>query len=144
MKLIIDAVTGTVLNTEGCYVVDEADFPDDDMSDSEITELAQRVGKSLHKIGSDTGWGDNSYRFTVSYSPLSIKDEADAILEGGIYDSPEDHDYKRIMEWAKDTASLQELEDIASFVMSDDNVWEGFRNRLTEAVVWAYKEIHKS
>jgi hypothetical protein len=144
MKLIIDATTGTVLNADGCYLVDGADFPDEELSDSEVSELAQRVGKSLHRLGSDTGWGDNAYRFTVSYSPLSIRDEAEALLEGGIYDSPGDETYKQVMEWARDAASQEELEDIALFIMSSDSVWDGFRENLIEAVVWAYREIHKS
>ena len=42
-KLIIDKVTGTVLNIEGCYVID-ADQLDDSFTDSEIADLADRVG----------------------------------------------------------------------------------------------------
>jgi hypothetical protein len=42
-KLIIDKVTGTVLNIEGCYVI-EAEQLDDNFTDSEIAELANRVG----------------------------------------------------------------------------------------------------
>ena len=42
-KLIIDKVTGTVLNIEGCYVI-EGDQLDDSFTDSEIADLADRVG----------------------------------------------------------------------------------------------------
>jgi hypothetical protein len=42
-KLIIDKVTGTVLNIEGCYVID-AEQLDDSFTDSEIADLADRVG----------------------------------------------------------------------------------------------------
>ncbi len=42
-KLIIDKVTGTVLNIEGCYVID-ADQLDDSFTDSEIADLADRSG----------------------------------------------------------------------------------------------------
>jgi hypothetical protein len=42
-KLIIDKVTGTVLNIEGCYVID-ADQLDGSFTDSEIADLADRVG----------------------------------------------------------------------------------------------------
>jgi hypothetical protein len=45
-KLIIDKVTGTVLNIEGCYVID-ADQLDDSFTDSEIADLADRVGKPV-------------------------------------------------------------------------------------------------
>ena len=42
-KLIIDKVTGTILNIEGCYIID-ADQLDDSFTDSEIADLADRVG----------------------------------------------------------------------------------------------------
>ena len=42
-KLIIDKVTGTVLNIDGCYVID-ADQLDDSFTDSEIADLADRLG----------------------------------------------------------------------------------------------------
>ena len=42
-KLIIDKVTGTVLNIEGCYVI-EGDQLDDSFTDSEIADLADRLG----------------------------------------------------------------------------------------------------
>jgi len=47
MKLIIDATTGTILNIEGCYLVDEKDLLREDLSDSEIANLAERKGKRL-------------------------------------------------------------------------------------------------
>ena len=54
-KLIIDKVTGTVLNIEGCYVID-ADQLDDSFTDSEIADLADRLGMpvSEYKITVDT------------------------------------------------------------------------------------------
>jgi hypothetical protein len=54
-KLIIDKVTGTVLNIEGCYVI-EADQLDDSFTDSEIADLADRLGApvSEYKITVDT------------------------------------------------------------------------------------------
>jgi hypothetical protein len=54
-KLIIDKVTGTVLNIEGCYVI-EAEQLDDSFTDSEIADLADRLGMpvSEYKITVDT------------------------------------------------------------------------------------------
>jgi hypothetical protein len=69
-KLIIDKVTGTVLNIEGCYVID-ADQLDDSFTDSEIADLADRVGTPInvasemqehdgielfHQMSSKFGW----------------------------------------------------------------------------------------
>lgn len=134
-KLIIDTTTGTILNAEGCYVVDDTDWTNDDLSDHEIAELAAKSGKSLMKIGSDTGWGDNSYKYTVSYSPRSIKDEADSILEGGVYEEG-DREYEALV-WAKD-ADLKDLEPISETIMNQDAVWDGFMGNLTEMLVFVY------
>ena len=49
-KLIIDKVTGTVLNIEGCYVI-EGEQLDDNFTDSEIAELADRVGIVQQDVG---------------------------------------------------------------------------------------------
>lgn len=143
-KLIIDSQTGTVLNVEHCYVVetDGLDVADsavlENGSDSELSDLARRLGKSIVKIGNDTGWGDNAYRFTVSYSPLSVKDEADALLEGGVY-TTDDSEYEALV-WARDKATTEELEDIGYSVMNDDSLWSGFRENLIYALNWVYSQ----
>ena len=141
-KLIIDAQTGTVLGVEHCFVVDTDDLGADDAdllenaSDSELGELAQRVGKSIVQIGQDTGWGDNKYRWSVSYSPKSITDEADCYLEGGIY-TEADSEYKALL-WARDNATTEELAEISDTIMNYDNTWEGFRENLLESLVEYY------
>jgi hypothetical protein len=48
-KLIIDKVAGAVLNIEGCYVID-ADQLDDSFTDSEIADLADRVGVRVDSL----------------------------------------------------------------------------------------------
>ena len=141
-KLLIDAVTGTILDVENCYIVDdntltedEARALDEGASDSEIKAIAEK-GKSLWDMGRDTGWGDNAYRFTVSYSPLSLKDEALSLIESGMYEEDEE-DFKRL-QWLT-TATQEQLEQVAYWVMEDDNVWEGFKNNFLEALTWVYK-----
>jgi len=144
MKLIIDATTGTVLNIDECYVVetDELDDHDthllDEASDSELSSIAKRYGKSIVKMGTDTGWGDNAYKFAVSYSPLSVKDEADAFIEGNVYVEG-DSEYDALV-WAKDVATIEQLEDIGHFIMNDDNVWSDYRQNFLEALMWVYSQ----
>ncbi len=134
-KLLIDATTGTILNIEGCYIVDASEMTDDDFTDRELAALAERSGKSLAKLGADTGWGDNSYKYTVSYSPLSIKDEADSILEGGIYEEG-DREYEALV-WVAE-AELEDLVDVSDSIMAQDAVWDGFRDNLTEMLVFVH------
>lgn len=148
MKLIIDATSGTVIDAENCYVVDTEQLSDienaelTEGSDSEIANIARVSGISVKAMGDSTGWGDNAYRYTVSYSPLSIKDEADAILEGGIYQSPEDDKYLKALEWARSEATLEQLRAVSDLSMSYDAMWDGFRENLMDSLMTVYKELH--
>ena len=137
-KLIIDAQTGTVLNIDDCYIVDFKDVPEgaEELSDSELSELARNVGTSIKRIGQDTGWGDNSYRFSVSYSPLSLKDEALSLIESGIYEEGDD-EYKKL-QWVTE-ATQEQLESISYHAMNYDSVWDGYRENFMDALNLLYK-----
>lgn len=135
-KYIIDATNGTILNMNDCYIVDAELLGDDIMlSDSEAQQLANEHGISVAQMARDTGFGDNAYRYTVSYSPLSIKDEADSLLEGGVYEEC-DREYEALV-WAKD-ADPKDLERVSNAIMSQDSVWDGFRENLTEMLVFVH------
>ena len=63
-KLIIDKVTGTVLNIEGCYLID-ADQLDDSFTDSEVADLADSVGVRITDIimlGQRKGYNNDNIR----------------------------------------------------------------------------------
>ena len=145
MKLIIDKTTGTVLNVEGCVIVETDDLDDhdshllDEASDSELSSIGERYGISIQQMGTDTGWGDNKYRYTVSYSPISIRDEVDAWIEGGIYFAG-DTEWDAL-HWVRDNATQDDLESICYSIMSNDGVWDGFRNNLMESLMFVYKEV---
>lgn len=149
MKLIIDSVTGTVLDLDSCYIVDPSKLSDeetvaiDEGSDAERSEIALRAGISVEKMGWDTGWGDNKYRYTISYSPNSLRDEADSLLDGGIYDDPEDAEYRKILEWVVKEATQEELSNISDWIMGADHVWDGFRQNLMEGLTYWYRETKK-
>lgn len=149
MKLIIDSVTGTVLDLDSCYIVDPSKLSDaetvaiDEGSDAERSEIALRAGISVEKMGWDTGWGDNKYRYTISYSPNSIRDEADSLLDGGVYDDPEDAEYRKILEWVVKEATEDELSNISDWIMGADHVWDGFRQNLMEGLTYWYMETKK-
>ena len=143
-KLIVDATNGTILNMNDCYIID-ADLLGDDivLSDREVQDLANEHGISVAKMARDTGFGDNAYRYTVSYSPLSIKDEAESLLEGGVYDDPSDAEYKNALKWASETATREQLERISDIIMGHDSVWNEFRDNIFETLMWVYKEENK-
>ena len=140
-KYIVDATTGTIVDISNCYIVDPEDLGDMDLSDNEISEIAKEKGISVVEMARDTGFGDNKYRYTVSYSPLSIKDEADMLIEGGVYTEDDGAVFEALM-WAKD-ATTEELTAVAEHIMAYDSVWDGFRDSLVEAVTFAYKEAEQ-
>jgi hypothetical protein len=139
-KLIIDATTGTVIAAENCYVVDDSALTEDNYSDSELCEIA-KTGKSVQSMGERTGWGDNAYSWSVSYSPLSIRDEAEVLIEGMVYVDG-DPEYESLV-WVR-TATQEQLEDISNYAMSHDGVWDGFRYAMTDAIMAIHDEHTKS
>lgn len=141
-KLIIDATNGTILDMSDCYIVDAELLGDDIvLSDREVQDIANEHGISVAEMARDTGFGDNKYRYTVSYSPLSLRDEADMSIEGGLYDETDGDVFKALM-WAKD-APLEELKVVSETIMAQDSVWDGFRENTVEALLFAYKAREK-
>jgi hypothetical protein len=139
-KYIIDATNGTILNMNDCYIVDAELLGDDIMlSDSEAQQLANEHGISVAQMARDTGFGDNAYRYTVSYSPMSIRDEADSLIEGGLYEEG-DKEYEALV-WAHSTATKEQLEIISERAMSHDSVWEGFREDLMAELLFVYNSV---
>jgi hypothetical protein len=141
-KLIIDTQTGTILNIEHCYVIEAEELSDDDFTCDELQVVADRAGISISTMGKDTGWGDNSYRYTVSYSPKSIHDEADSLLEGGMYEE-KDKEYSALV-WAQTEATTEQLQTISDWAMARDSVWDGFRDNLTDALMFVYGETKET
>lgn len=146
--LIIDLVTGTILNLEDCYVVNPYDLSEDQLEtldngpDSSIGEIAEKNGKSLRTILSDTGYGDNKYRWTVSYSPDSVSEEFEELLAGG-YLADDDYEFKAVA-WYLNHATDEQKSQFSNWVMSYESVWETFRSTLLEAISdFAPEEVSK-
>ena len=141
-KYIIDATNGTILNMSDCYIVDAELLGDDIMlSDSEAQELANKHGISVAQMARDTGFGDNAYRYTVSYSPKSIHDECESFLDGGIYDET-DREWHAV-KWVLDTATQEQIENLSQWIMSNDSVWNEYRSNLMESLMFVYAEETK-
>jgi hypothetical protein len=137
-KLIIDTQTGTILNIEHCYVIDANDLSENDFTCAELQAVADRSGVSISTMGRDTGWGDNKYSYTVSYSPKSIHDECLMFLEGEIYDETDREWYA--VKWVLETATQEQIEDLSSSIMDSDNVWNEYRSNLMETLMFVYAE----
>lgn len=141
-KLLIDAQTGTILQVEHCFIVETDDLDEDQDtilesgSDTEISDLARATGISLKEMGQDTGWGDNKYAFTVSYSPKSIRDEAFAMLDNHIYE-PEDEHY-HVVKWTAYEATDEQLAEVGAMICGSDATWDDYTNNIMGDLVFAY------
>ena len=144
MKLIIDSESGTILPADSCYIVDTASLEDGAMdvldfgSDGDIAEIGKKHGVSVDDIGKDTGWGDNKYRWTVSYSPKSLCDEAVSYIESGIY-WPGEAEYDALKWLLIQPPHI--LEQISDYIMADELVWHTFKSVFVDNLLGAREFI---
>lgn len=141
MALIIDAMTGTVLDMGDCYLVEDSNLTDeeeamlDSGSDSLIGELARRAGIPLDGFALETL---KYHRLTsVSYGPSALRDEAEVLLEViPETDDPEDIALHEGLKWMLTEATDDELSWLGQHILNDDSVWNGFRENVLDALRW--------
>jgi len=144
-KVIIDSQSGTVVPLDYCYVVDLSELDENDAhfldvaSDSEISQMAVRTGKSVLKIMEDTLYGEVTRFTSVSYSPGALRDEAEVLLELE-YDTTEE----RLMGWLKwvtTEATDEELKTIGELCIGTDDAWNGYRTIFTSNLFYYFTEV---
>ena len=152
-KLIVCNVTGTVIPLDDCYLIDtemlsQGDSAlltdwDESGSDSIITELGTRVGKSVKEMLGSSGYGDATYANSVSYSPNSIRDEALVYVETW-GDDWDDEQTSTALRWAID-ATPEELDEVSQYIMVSDDVWNGYKNNLITGLMsyWHFTKVVK-
>lgn len=144
MALIIDATTGTILDMDDCYIVEDASLTKDEEamldsgSDSLIGELAMSVGIPLNAEALE--WVKYGRTTSISYGPSALRDEAEVLLEvmgeetDG--DDPEDVRMRGLLRWAHDDATDSELAYIAQHILGDDHAWDGYRENFRYSLDW--------
>ena len=75
---------------------------------------------------------------TLSYSPSTIVEEAEAMLDMGY--SEED---TAVLRWITEKATKDDLDLIASYILNGDYIWEVWKNELWEAMRQIHKEVTK-
>jgi len=155
-KLIVCNVTGTVVPLDDCYLIDtemlsESDSTlladwDESGNDSIIAELGKTAGKKLEPMLSAGNYGDVTYANSVSYSPLSLKDEAEVLIDIQQWDMyDEQESVKAALEWAYNTATVEELDDVSKYIMVSDDVWDGYKTNMIQGLMsyWYFKTLGK-
>lgn len=124
---LVHAGTGTIINAhDDVYVVTlpEEDDPEWFHEDDEIIDLATTQGKRLEL--NDLTWGN-----TVAYSPTAIRTEVRESLGEYYPDEP-------WLEWAEN-ATDDELNEVASYILQQDDVWQNFTINLVEGLREGYR-----
>lgn len=130
-KLVVDSVSGTIIDLDDCYLVDTEDLLSEEIrlvqegSDEEIIGVARTSGRSLDAVLRTSGYGDVTVFNSVSYSPMHLRDEADACMDTGLFE--EDSSEYRYMKWVRDQATDDELNIIGQLCLADDDAWKSFR-----------------
>lgn len=129
---IIDAMDGVFVLDTATLTADELAVLDDD-ADSDIGELAILKGKPY--IHTDLTW-----RNCVAYSPSSIREEIRESLWEGYADNDKD---RAVLEWAEN-ASDDDLNAVASYILSADDVWQNFTLNLVEGLREGYRRAKEA
>ena len=132
---IVHAGTGTVISADECVIVNvpdemlEAMSGDEYFDDSGVVSLAEENGRGINLT--DLTWGN-----TVAFSPSALRDEAQAILDAGYYG--EEESWHEALVWCVNTATDDELNAVASYVLDDDDLWTTYRNSVTEGLLQGF------
>lgn len=124
-SFIVHPGTGTVIATDECVIVNVPDevldtMPDDEEGDEFICEFADEHGRNINQT--DLSWGN-----CIAYSPSSIREEIIEVLKESY---PDD---KEALDWGL-TASDAELNEVASYIITADGMWEEFHNNIMDGL----------
>lgn len=156
-RLIVDAQTETILGIEHCYILTIDDLSEEDQQtlldinedsgadDEIVVEMAKKQGVKVTDIGDQTGWGDLSYSNAVAYSPLSLRDEANTLLDGGMYDDDDEESIRitEMLKWVDQKATDEQLDELSQYIMQDDSVWNGYKNNFVGNLMEVFETLTK-
>jgi len=129
MNIYIDINTGQWGYLDSLTVLDFTELTDDQQHEV-ISGNGKELGKTLGKSISHT---DNTITNCISYSPSTLRGEADLLLCEGLI-SHEEYDW--LTKWATD----DELNDVAEYILSGSGAWRNYRDNVSEGIHWKYED----
>lgn len=138
--MIFHAGTGTFfsLNDDSVYVIDEDKLTDE--MNQEIDETGEVPAEAIDS-GAAIRWAefvgqqnDLTWGNCVAYSPSSIREEVRESLTR--YDSDDD---KVVLAWAGEVATDDDLNEIASYILQGDHIWDSFTTDLMDGLREGYR-----
>jgi len=132
---LIHAGTGTIIDAnDGVFILDSETLTPkqtailENADDTEVIDLAVELNKRLEL-------NDLNYSNTIAYSPSAIRTEIrESLWEGFSHDDGD----KAVLEWAE-KASNDELNDVASFILSGEHIWTTFTDDLIQGLREGYR-----
>lgn len=128
---LVHAGTGTIINADDdVYIitVTEGNEPVSDDDDDALVALALYKGTRFQL--NDLTWAN-----CIAYSPSSIRTE----IRESLWEAySEDDNDKAVLEWAE-KASDDELNTVASYILSDHYIWGTFTEDLIDGLREGYR-----
>ena len=136
-KILIDMVTGTVLNYDDQVVIVDVNTLDEAgnalMEEWNVTGSDETIMQVGLKYGTPVvSHFTRELGASISYSPQSIRELMGEMLDNGM----EGDD----VEWAYNTATDDQLFTLSQWILNSDPVWGDYSSNITEAVEWGYSE----
>lgn len=132
-KFIININDGTVVDLEGCVLVDDLDFDDKAKvmweewqvggNDGDARELGEYAGKNLKRILGNCGFGDLNYGNTMAFSPDALREEFEEKKNAGVWE--DDPYFARALRFTD-----EELEAFSSYILGNDYIWTVYNEEI--------------
>ena len=85
---------------------------------------------------------DLTYSNCIAYSPSAIREELYCMEDAGYFDYALEDERSAIV-WARTTASNEELNLLAQYILSSDSVWTEYNESLMSGLMDYYRTIKK-
>lgn len=136
-RILIDMVTGTVLNYDDKVVIVDVDELGEHgntlMDEWNVTgsdDTIMQVGKFYGKPV--VSHFQRELSACIAYTPDAIREEAGEMLGNGLEG---DH-----LTWAHEQATDEQLYDVASYILNSDTTWTDYVSNIVEGITWGQEE----
>lgn len=136
-KFIININDGTVVDLEGCVIIDDLDLDDKGKelwdewnecgSDTVARELGEHAGKNLTRILGNCGFGDLNYGNTMAFSPQALREEFEAKLDAGVWG--DDPYIQRALKFTD-----EEFDAFGSYILGNDYIWTVYGEEINSNI----------
>lgn len=151
MMVVVGLDDGIILDLSRCVIFDDEAIGDADQrllnvgTESDAISVAERHGTKLHSILARCGYGELHYGNCLSLSPSALHTEF-VELPTLLTDVPDEVEglpnIKEMFAWGA-SLGFDELEELAEYILQDDELWQAWRIAVVDALEIAYRQHKK-